>query len=462
MQQTHQLPFRSINGGADGYQCHCATSSFFKFITGVLAFVCTIYGVAMACRGCSGLYIETEPKDPMMPLMTGGADPPATTSENPVADSSGGVDPVTVGSTTVTATATGSTITSVAALEILMRCHAQAERQPLAAGALALLASLWMAKWSMNMWWEWLFILTWTFCIFVPCCGPCLPCLPCFTIRKADADAGRQCNRTATTNCRPKCWCPTVTVIFVGFMVSELAAAMWLGCNAECEVEGFFGDYFFSQGNILNEPLMRVEFEPVHREVLGADYFGLYTDFLQQPFAQPCAIGNAVDALIGPAGVLREALERDHDHWDMEAFSLDGEVDYLKHFVAARFENVQQLVEAKCDSLDGGCLTGATCLTMACPINTTCVQGSLTGACVGPDRCGCSAYSGWSKKLARCTSGGQTDEDEVAACAAGRPLVRPPDACRCVAGSGYSTTADGCVEGATTSKAEARACQLVG
>ena len=96
-----------INGGADGYQCYCASSSFFKFITGLLALVLTIYGLFMACRGCSGLYIETESKDPVAPLMAGEADAPAAIngfaddaqrSENPVADPSAGADPATAGS----------------------------------------------------------------------------------------------------------------------------------------------------------------------------------------------------------------------------------------------------------------------------------------------------------------------------------------------------------------------------
>eukprot|EP01045_Picozoa_sp_COSAG04_P029332 COSAG04_NODE_4792_length_1892_cov_1.238706_3_plen_413_part_01 len=400
-----QVVVRGLNGGADGYQCYCATSSFFMFLTGVLGLALTVYGAVMACRGCSGLYIERESKDPITPLMAGEAGAPAAIngfaddtqrSENPVADPSAGADPVTAGSAV-----TGG----AAALDVLMRCHAQAERRPLAAGALALMLSAWMVKWSQNMWWEWLWILLWSFFILTPCFGPCLVCLPCFKVRKVDADAGRRCN------CTPKCCCSSVAVVVVAFAISEFAGAMWLGCDAECEVEGFFGDYAFSQGTW--EPVLQVQFEPVHREVLSSEYFGLYSDFLQQPFAQPCAIGNAVDALMGPTGVLREALKRNHDHWDMDDGQDDGldfSADYLKRFVAARFDTVQQLVEAKCDSLDGGCATGATCLTMTCPVNTTCVQGSLVGSCVGPDDCGCAAYSGWSKGSASCTSGGQTDE----------------------------------------------------
>ena len=73
---------------------------------------------------------------------------------------------------------------------MLMRCHAQAERRPLATGVVALLFSLYLVKWSANLFWLWLWILLWAFCILVPCCGPCLPCLPCFKVRKVDADAG--------------------------------------------------------------------------------------------------------------------------------------------------------------------------------------------------------------------------------------------------------------------------------
>ena len=153
--------------------------------------------------------------------------------------------------------------------------------------------------------------------------------------------------------------------------MSSTVGLMHMGCYVECEVEGFFDEVGpFAK---FGEPIGLVEFEPVHRELLSSEYFGLYSDFLQQPFAQPCAIGNAVDALIGPTGVLREAIERDHDHWDMAPYSLDEEAEYMKRYIAARFDNVQQIVEAKCESIDGGCATGAACLTIACPANTTCV-----------------------------------------------------------------------------------------
>lgn len=77
--------------------------------------------------------------------------------------------------------------------------------------------------------------------------------------------------------------------------------------------------------------------------VIYGNYLAFFVDFLEQDFTQPCALTNAVDALMGPQGVLAAAIERDAQHWHSSSFDRAREVRFINGFLRARLAYLKQV-----------------------------------------------------------------------------------------------------------------------
>ena len=96
---------------------------------------------------------------------------------------------------------------------------------------------------------------------------------------------------------------------------------------------------------------------------------------------------------------------------------LDGYLAHMQAFVAWRTATLRSAIAAACDSFDGGCPSGTTCISRDCGAQQ-CYQDSLTSSCGPPraDACGCAIGDGWSKAADGCVPGGTTSGKEAATC----------------------------------------------
>ena len=196
-------------------------------------------------------------------------------------------------------------------------------------------------------------------------------------------------------------------------------------------------------------------------ELLGR-YLALFSEFLEQSYAQECSLVSAVELLMGQGGVLRDALLQDMRRWHVTSFDIDREVRFMKGWIRARVGHVRRFVQDACEQNSRcvelrrsgrpqSCRTASEAqLAMLCRdagiapgVPTVCKQGSLEPRCV-VDANPCAREP--------CQNGGRCDTTLLAASPSGL------DACGCAPGEGWSGSEDGCADGKTTSLAEGRAC----
>ena len=290
----------------------------------------------------------------------------------------------------------------------------------------------------------------------VCCCGPLLRCWDGKQARKRQqtTTTKRCANADNTSGCSGCCFIYAVVVYVFGIGIAGEFGWRQGYCYRDCELTGFdmmgLATYFAQkEGNpgLGFLPTMRSNaMEPVLDNLALPQYYGLYSDFADKGFTQPCTLQTAVEQISGPTGMLHEPLVREFVHWCMDGvcnhpyqYNSTGvyypdrgpqlsaseivarEAQYLKDWIGRKGARLRSILEERCDS-DGACLPGATCLTpgsVGCRTEQTCVQGSLAASCVEleQDECGCVEGQGWSKHAGACAMGASTSHAEAEQCA---------------------------------------------
>ena len=319
---------------------------------------------------------------------------------------------------------------------------------PTTTSAMLLLLSFWVGygcNLFLLMMTEWIFLRVY--------CAPVCALFWC-------APAGRfTCSRTPNDPpcCSQKCFgtCFSVFLVCTTLINPLTVWVMAVGCQTSCELTGWQPG-----SNEMEQPL---------ETLFASEYFGLYRDFLDQDFTQPCVLAGALDNLIGPDGVIREALVENHQHWNYDVSSIDEQIRQTKGWIARHGSDLRSAVATRCDTMSGDCIRGATCLAggSSCGVEERCEQGSLQSSCVSrTDVCGCTS-GGWSTTNMCCSEAASTSEREASACAAGSlgvPLSvacgeTHYDWCGCSPGNGWSSTNACCSSSSSSSDSELEACR---
>ena len=272
------------------------------------------------------------------------------------------------------------------------------------------------------------------------------------------APAGRcKCKRTATDPkcCSWNCCCSYLGVILMCFPFYVISGGLAPDCVESCALTGWKPGW-----NAMETPI---------QQLLSPEYYGLYRDFLDQGFTQPCVLTGAIDQLIGPDGAVREALVENHKHWNIPVELIDEEMSRTKGWIVRRGANLRSAVETRCDTMPEECLGRASCLTgfQCSGTDERCEQGSLLPTCVNAtDACGCTS-GGWSSSHQCCLETGSTSKREADACAAGSlgvPLGAACsdghyDWCGCEPGSGWSSGGACCSPSSSSSASELETCR---
>ena len=280
----------------------------------------------------------------------------------------------------------------------------------------------------------WIYWHSWNVC----CCGPLLRCRDGQQTRKLMRAPTTKCctNADGTAGCSCCCFMYAVIVFGFGYAIAEDFGWRQGNCYRDCEMTGFDMMGFINAiGAFLYfVPTMhRNAMESVLEDLALPQYYGLYSDFADAGFTQPCVLQTAVEQISGVTGILRDPLVSELTHWCMDgvcdrggdprSFAAEivaGEVQYMKNWIERKGTRLRSSLQERCDS-DGACLRGFTCLTpFAHPCHTeeTCAQGSLTASCVELERdgCGCVEGQGWSKHANACVMGASTSRTEAEKC----------------------------------------------
>ena len=296
------------------------------------------------------------------------------------------------------------------------------------------------------------------------------------------------CNRprppTDPPRCSSKCCGSCLGVLFVcSVLINPLSVwVMAIGCQTSCELTGWQPGT-----NEMEEPL---------ETLFAAEYFGLYRDFLDQDFTQPCVLAGALDQLIGPDGAVRDALEENHRHWNNEISVLDdqvalsrararslarsfslppspppppphthtlthtvslslclslspGQIAKTKGWIARHGSTLRSAVATRCATMPGECIRGALSFSLSRSLSRARATRSLSCsacACVCVRVCvhiGASCLAGFP-----CATGERCEQGSL------QPsCVSNTDACGCTSG-GWSTPNRCCSETASTSERE--------
>jgi hypothetical protein len=220
-------------------------------------------------------------------------------------------------------------------------------------------------------------------------------------------------------------WCSYFYLVFptLCFLGSGEFLALEDQCTDACKTTDFYVPNFVpaigaSMGGVGQKMVITKD------TLLLPEYYSLYSQFLMLPALQPCALQGAVTALAGEGGVIREALEKEHEVWGIWA-DVDHELDVISAWAAERGDFVNAAVQAKRDELGIVGPQQPSCMQSSCPPDHRCVQGSLERKCVeavaGADACGCVGSFGWASGQGACAKGATTSDAEAMACGAGFP-----------------------------------------
>jgi hypothetical protein len=264
---------------------------------------------------------------------------------------------------------------------------------------------------------------------FIACTCGCIAAEPCGASCCGSADSDHRIEMVQGTACRQrKCnlWCSYFYIILPVLCVfwSGVLLALADQCHDACKTTDFYVPNYVpaigaAMGGVGQKMVVTKD------RLLMPEYYALYSQFLSLPAVQPCALRGAITALAGEGGVIRKALETEHEAWGIYA-DLDYELNVMLRWAAERGDLVNAAVQAKLDELGrkDAQLPPQSCM-QSCPAGHRCVQGSLERTCVrsvvGADACGCVGSSGWASSTGVCAEGATTSDAEAMACGAGFP-----------------------------------------
>lgn len=285
----------------------------------------------------------------------------------------------------------------------------------------------------------------------VCCCGPLLRCWDGRQARKLQRTKTNICcaNADDTPGCSCCCFIYAAVVYLFGMSIAANFGGRQGTCYRDCEMTGFDmrglmwafaqGQQWFVGYDMWTVPEMHSNaMESVLDDLALPQYYGLYSDFADASFTQPCVLKTAVEQISGATGILHDPLVHELTHWCMDgvcdrggadspaaqSFASEivvGNAQYMMGWIERKGARVRSILEARCSDEDA-CLSGASCLTpssVGCRTEQTCVQGSLTASCaqLERDECGCVVGQGWSKRADACAAGASTSREEAENCA---------------------------------------------